>query len=129
MEKEEIFRKIESTGFFEHNAYHIIDASEEEATIRVEINEHALNPYGMVHGGIIFGLGDNAMGLVASASGRNAVTLNAAINFLKPGKGSYLIGKAKKIKKGKTTCYVQTNIYNEKEELIATMDGNYYYIN
>ena len=129
MQKEEVFRQIEKTGFFEHNKYHILEASEEGGIVRVDIDEHSLNPYGMVHGGIIFGLGDNVMGLVASAAGKNAVTLNATINYLKPGKGEYLIGKAKIMKRGKNTCYVQSSIYDDKETLIATMDGTYFYIN
>ena len=40
----------------------------------------------------------------------------------------YLIAKAKIIKKGKTTCYIQTNIYNDKDDLVATMDSNYFFV-
>ncbi len=115
-------------GFFKHNNYHVEKATAEECIIKVELSENSMNPYGIAHGGLIFGLGDVVMGMLARSTGRPAVTLNANINYLKPGTGEYLLGKAEMIKNGKTTCVLRANIYNDKEELIATMDSNYYYI-
>ena len=68
------------------------------------------------------------MGIAAASTGRTAVTLSATINYLKPSTGKYLIAEAEIIRSGKTTCYLRTNIYNDKENLVATMDSNYYYV-
>ena len=62
------------------------------------------------------------------AKGRSAVTLSANITYLKPGKGNYITAQAEIVKYGKQTAFAKCNIYNEKEELIATMDGNYFFI-
>ncbi|MCI8460557.1 MAG: PaaI family thioesterase [Bacilli bacterium] len=115
-------------GFFKHNNYHVEKATEEECIIRADLTENSMNPYGIAHGGFIFGLGDVVMGMLARSTGRAAVTLNASINYLKPGTGKYLLATAEMIKNGKTTCVLRANIYNDKEELVATMDSNYYYI-
>jgi len=115
-------------GFFKHNNFHVVKASKEECIIKAELTEDSLNPYGIAHGGLTFGLGDVTMGMHARATSRPAVTLSANINYLKPGTGKYLLAKSELIKSGKTTCVLRANIYNDKEELIATMDSNYFYL-
>ena len=112
-----------------HNNIEIIDVEDNKATLKAILTESSLNPYKIAHGGLIFGLGDTAMGVVAKLTGKNAVTLSSNISYLKPATGSYLIAKAEMIKNGKTTCFLQANIYNEKNDLVATMDANYFYIN
>ena len=80
------------------------------------------------HGGLIFGLGDTAMGLNCYLSGRNAITVNANINYLKAGKGSFITAESKIIKEGKHICFLNALIYDENHELIATMESTYYFI-
>ncbi len=118
----------EQPGFFKHNNYSFIEIKENCAILKAKLNENSMNPYNMAHGGLIFGLGDMAMGTAVGTTGRKAVTLNANINYLKPAIGKYLQAKAEIIKKGKTTCYLRCNIYNDQDVLVATMDSNYYYI-
>ena len=121
MEKEE--------GFFKHNNYHVVEATEESIILKAELTENSMNPYNMVHGGLIFGLGDTVMGMVAAAaSSKIAVTMNADISYLIPGDGKYLIAKGNLIRKGKTTCVVSANIYNDKEKLIAVMTSTYFFM-
>lgn len=129
MKKEELIKKMENMGFIKNNDYSIMDIDEGNcATMKGIITEKSINPYNIAHGGFIFGLGDTVMGVVAASTGRQAVTLSANINYLKKATGKYLIAKAKIIKKGKTTCYIQTNIYNDKDDLVATMDSNYFFV-
>ena len=129
MNKEEILKKlVEEDGFFKHNNYEIVEATEENCILKANITNNSLNPYGIVHGGLIFGLGDTVMGMIASSCGRPAVTQNSTINYLKPAKTNYVIAKGELIKQGKTTAYIQAKIYDENEKLIAVMDANYCYI-
>lgn len=117
-------------GFFKNNDYQIVEIKEcESVTLKAILSDKSMNPYGVAHGGLIFGLGDTAMGIVARTTGRSAVTLNATINYLKPAQGEYIIAKSEIIKNGKTTCYLKCNIYNDKDNLVAVMDANYFYIN
>ena len=117
---------LNETGFLKYNNIEIIKRGKEECKVKLTITKHSLNPYGIVHGGLTFALGDTAMGVLCHNLGSDVVTLDANINYLKPGKGSYLIAKAKLIKMGKTTCVLATDIYDEEENLIATMSGTYY---
>lgn len=126
---EEIKKRIEKEDvFFKHNNFHIIEASKDKVILKANITNNSLNAYGIIHGGTMFSLGDEAMGVLAFLTGRKAVTLNASINYLKPGKGSFITCTAELVKSGSKTAYARAYLYNEKEELIALMDGTYFYI-
>lgn len=130
MNQEEALKKlVEEDGFFKHNNYEVVEATKESCILKAKITKNSLNPYGIAHGGLIFGLGDTVLGMAASANGRPAVTLNSTINFLRPAKTEYIIAKGELIKEGKTTSYLQAKIYDDQDKLIASMDANYYYIN
>ena len=127
MNKEEIIENMKNkAGFFKHNNMQIVDL--EKAILKTEISNDSLNVYGIAHGGLIFGLGDNAMGLLLAKTKKKGVTLSSTINYLYPGKGKWLIAKPEIIKSGKTTAVLKANIYDEEDHLVAIMNGTYYYI-
>ena len=129
MTDEELLKQMEEgAGFFHHNNYHVEKAVPGDVIVRVDLTEDSMNPYGIAHGGIIFGLGDVVMGMLAKGTGRKAVTLDANINYLRPGVGKYLKGQGEIIKDGNATCILQTSIYDDQERLVAVMRGTYYYI-
>ena len=115
--------------FLEHNNISIEELNENKCLVKLTIKDESLNPYGIVHGGLIFSLGDTVMGYHAGIKGKNPVTLNASINFLKKGTGKYLIAESKLIKAGKTTCVLTSNIYNDSKKLIANMSATYFFMN
>lgn len=122
----EILEKMEKEpGYFNHNNYHILKAPEENIELRADLTENSMNPYNTAHGGLIFGLGDTAMGMVVK---EKAVTLTANISYIKPGTGKYITAKAEQVKKGNNICFTKATIYNDKEEVIATMNSSYYLI-
>ena len=116
-------------GFVANNHMEIVDIiNGKSSVLKAYLDETSMNPYGMAHGGFIFGLGDTAMGVVSRTTGRKSVTLSANISYLRPSVGKYLTAKAEMIKDGKKTSYLRTNIYDENDKLVATMDANYCYI-
>ena len=113
-------------NFLKHNNIIIEEVNNTTARVRLDITDNSLNPYKIVHGGLIFALGDTVMGAIVRFNGRNAVTADASINFLRPGIGKYLIAKGEVIKAGKNISVLRANIYNEEDKLIATMNGTYF---
>ena len=97
--------------------------------MEVNITENSLNPYGIVHGGLIFTLADTSMGVITRATGKIAVTLNSQINYLLPAKCPKLISKAKAIKIGRTTALLTTEIFDDQNNLIASSNATYYFLN
>ncbi len=119
---------LNESGFLKYNNIEILSMDKDKCQVKLTITEHSLNPYGIVHGGLTFALGDTAMGVLCKVMGKNVVTLDSNINYLKPGKGSYLLAIPKLIKMGKTTCVLTTEIFDEKSDLIAVMYGTYYIV-
>lgn len=80
-----------STLFLQHNNLEITEIKPGYAKIELHVDPKVLNPYGIVHGGILFSMADTAAGTACLASGRECVTLNSSINFIKPGHGKRLL--------------------------------------
>lgn len=112
--------------FIEYNNIEVID--DDKLTVKVKITENTLNPYKIVHGGLIFTLGDTVMGKMCQKLGRKVVTLDSSINFLSPGVGNYLVATCNILKNGKKTCVLEAKIKNDEGKLVATMTGTYFYI-
>jgi acyl-CoA thioesterase len=118
--------KIKDTGFMTYNGLYIIDAKENYAKIGVDITEKSLNPYGIVHGGLIYTLADSVMGIALATGGRTGVTLNCNIDYLAPGVGKKLIADTEIVKDGKNIVVIRVKVTNEEDTLIATATGTYY---
>lgn len=129
--KDEIIQNIkefENSGFIKHNNIKINELNENYAKLSVELNEESLNPNKTAHGGLIFGLADSAMGLAARTTGRNIVTVNAQIDYIKKGKGNILYAIAEPIKIGKNISVYKCNVLDENDNLISSVTGTFYYI-
>lgn len=97
----------------------------EQGTIETSFvaGEEFLNPVGQVQGGILAAMLDDTMGpaLVATLDENQfAPTLNLSISFIKAAKPGKIFGKGKVVKKGKSICYLQGELYDTNNELLAT---------
>lgn len=99
--------------------------------IQLLIRPEYLNIAGAVHGGVINSIADIAMsGAVTShfkEGAEKVVTLEMKVNFLKGGlAGDTLTAWGEVIKRGRTICYVEGGIKNQKGDLIARASGNWF---
>ena len=90
MTKEEMLELAKKTinetpGFIRHNNMKVEEVTNEYCRMYVELTEESINPNGTAHGGLMFGLADTTMGVLARTTGRNVVTINAQIDYLRPG--------------------------------------------
>ena len=118
--------KIKDTGFMTYNGLYIVDSKENYVKIGVDITDKSLNPYGIVHGGLIYTLADSTMGIALATSGRMGVTLNCNIEYLAPGTGKKLFADTEIVKDGKTIVVMRVKVVDENETLIATATGTYF---
>ncbi|MGI1679528.1 MAG: PaaI family thioesterase [Cellvibrionaceae bacterium] len=88
-----------------------------------DIGEEFLNPAGFVQGGIVSAMLDDTMGpCLASLLGENqfAPTLSLKVSFIKGANPGKFTGKGKVIKKGKSICYLSSELVDADGELVAT---------
>ena len=117
----------EIKGFIANNNYKLISVENGNSVLSADITETSLNPYGLPHGGFIFGLADTAAGVAARSNGRNAMTVSADIDYLHAAKGNKLIAEATCIKDGKTISVYEVSISDENR-LISKATFTYFYI-
>lgn len=108
-----------NSQYLQSNDMKVTELWEGHARVEMLIDEQILNVHGFVHGGALFSLADTAAGAASFASGRDSVTLNGSINYIKPGKGGKLIGVASEISRGRTTGVYEVFIYNDAEILLS----------
>lgn len=121
--------KIKDNGFMSYNGLYVVEAKENYVKIGVDITEKSLNPFGIVHGGLIYTLADSAMGIALATTGRSGVTLNSTIDYLTPGKGKKLFADTEIVKDGKSIVVFRVNIKDENDTLVSVASGTYYIIN
>lgn len=106
--------------FLQSSSMLVTDIRDGYARVEMIIDEKILNMYGLVHGGALFSLADTAAGAASFTAGRDAVTLNASINFIRPGRGGRLIADASRISAGKTTGVYEVFIFNDEDILLCS---------
>ena len=79
-------QKQENGGFNELLGMRIRTIRPGYAEVELPADERVLNALGNAHGGAIYALCDTAAGTAAASYGRVGVTLNASIQYLRPGK-------------------------------------------
>lgn len=83
--------------------------------------QHA-NPMGGLHGGILCDLADAAMGTAFASTlepEQRSTTVELKINFLRPVRTGRLRAEAKVVKRGRTIGYIECDVTDQRERLIA----------
>lgn len=115
-------------GFIKNNNYKVLKVEENYCEMEGLITDTSMNPFGLAHGGYIFGLADTAAGIAAMTDEKTALTVNSSIEYLKAAKGKKLLAIAKALKKGKNIAVIEVSIYDEENNLIAKASVTYFYI-
>jgi uncharacterized protein (TIGR00369 family) len=83
--------------------------------------QHA-NPMGTLHGGVLCDIADAAMGMAFAstlAPGESFTTVELKINFFRPVWTSQLKAEGKVVRRGNTIGYIECEITDEQERLVA----------
>lgn len=83
---------------------------------RGELDQHS----GVVHGGVVGALADNAAGAAATSllpKGQVTVTVEYKINFVSPAKGERLLARAKVLKPGRTLTVAESRVFARDDDV------------
>ena len=83
--------------------------------------QHA-NPMGTLHGGVLCDIADAAMGMAFAstlAPGESFTTVELKINFFRPVWEARLRAEGKVIRRGSTVGYIECEIADESDRLVA----------
>lgn len=124
--EQEIARREEKNGFMHHNHIEMELVERDHAVFRLTIRPESKNPYGMVHGGAIYTLADNATGAAAHSDGRYYVTQTSALHFLRNQATGTVRASAWVRHRGKSTVLTAVDITGEGGRLLATGEFTFF---
>lgn len=90
--------------------------------------EH-MNPYGLVHGGVVYSLADYAMGAALARGlepGERCATLEIKINYLAPVSGGTLRAEARVVERTRRIGVLEGRVYDDQDRLVALATGSFY---
>lgn len=122
MNEDKIIKFFERDRFAAYNGITLEKVEPGYAITKMEVTENHLNGVNIIQGGAIFTLADFAFAAASNAHGQVTVGINATISYLKASNGKTLIAEAKEISSSSKITNYNVNVFNEQQELIATLN-------
>ena len=119
-------QRMRKNAFMLHNHIELESVDKDRAVFRLDIRPESCNPYGMVHGGAIYTLADNATGAAAHSDGRYYVTQTSALHFLRNQATGTVRASAWVRHRGKSTVLTAVDITGEGGRLLATGEFTFF---
>lgn len=94
----------------------------DSATIGMEIGERHLQPFGIVHGGVLATLIDTATfwaAFMRVPDDAGLVNIDLKLNYLQPAIAGRLTAEGRCIRPGRTISYAEAHIYDEQGALLV----------
>ena len=115
-----IIKRVREEPYAKKLGMELIELDAGYSKVKMTFKEDMENIFGMVHGGAIFSLIDEAFETAANTHGTVAVALSMNITYIKPvSAGDVLYAEAKEMSlSGRIGTYV-INVENERGDLIA----------
>ncbi len=106
--------------FMEYNNIDVESVSEEKSVLLARISKESKNPYGMIHGGLIYTMIDCVAGITARADGNKYVTQNSYVNYLSnTATADIIYAESDVIRRGNSVVVVHVKVYTPDGKNLA----------
>lgn len=112
--------------FMHYNHVERVSVEKDKAVFKLTIRPESKNPYGMLHGGAIYTLADNATGTAAHTDGRYYVTQTSTLHFLRNQSEGTVYASATIRNRGRSICLTSVDITSEEGKLLATGEFTFF---
>ena len=101
----------------------IIEANNGYAKCELNVKKDLKNARDVIMGGALYTLADFTFAVATNQNeGYNTVTTSSTINYLRPAISNKLVAEAIKIRDGKTICFYEINVYDDKNVLVSKIN-------
>ncbi len=111
--------KLQKDHYMKANHIHLVEVEPNYAKLSMKITNSALNGFGYVHGGALFGLADTAAGVAAFTDGRSYVTQSGDFHFIGNVMSGEVYAEARVIHRGRTLAIVEVKVFAEYGKLLG----------
>ncbi len=118
----ELIRIVNNSPYPSHMSMHLADIDMDRAIIALEAGKCHLQPYGIVHGGVLATLIDTATFwavFMRIPEDAGLVNIDLKLNYLKPVISGKLKADGHAIRSGNTISYAEANVYDSNGVLVA----------
>lgn len=114
----DLLKQFRKTVFL--NDMNITDLKQGYAEIEVPVTANMMNPIHSVHGGVLFTLADSAAGMAAGTFGLAVTTMNASVQYLRPGMNTRTLrAGGTVVKHGEHVTVVTVSVRDQDEKELA----------
>ncbi len=92
------------------------------------ITDAHLNPYGTLHGAVVYALADTGMGGALSTllgEKESCATLEIKISYLDSVRTGTLLCETKVVQRGKGIAFLESEVFNQEHRLLAKASGTF----
>lgn len=93
----------------------------------VDATDRLSNPYGTLHGGVLYSMADTGMGAALSTGldeGERCATVEIKVNYLRPVRDGRVACETTVVYRGRSIAYLESELTRE-EEPVARATGTY----
>lgn len=120
-ERERLEKIVAQNEYMKYLGLELLDVDLGYAKARIPYSHKLLNPYGYLHGGVLFSLADIVAGLAACTYGGNSVTIDGNMNYARPAMNTKdIICEAREVRQGKHVAVYRVEILNDERLLLDT---------
>lgn len=118
--------RLARNAFMHHNYMELESVRQDRAVFWMDIRPESMNPFGMVHGGALYTMADNAAGVAVHTDGRFYVTQTSSLHFLRNQGAGTVRAEGRVRHRGKSTCLAEVDITGEDGALLATGEFTFF---
>lgn len=118
--------RLSRNAFMAYNHMELEAVEPDRAVFRMEIRPESKNPFGMVHGGALYTMADNAAGVAAHTDGRAYVTQTSSLHFLRNQGAGTVRAEGRVRHRGRSTCLAEVDLTGRDGVLLATGEFTFF---
>ena len=118
----EVINIVNSSPYPSHMSMRLMFLGLDRATVELEIGNCHLQPYGIVHGGVLSTLIDTATFwsvFMRIPEDSGLVNIDLKLNYLQAVVAGKLVTEGYAIRSGRSISYAEAKVFNEDNELVA----------
>ncbi len=118
--------RIRNNAYVQFHGIELAELEDGRAVLQLQIVPELCNPYGALHAGVYYTLAVTAAGTAARTDGRDYVTQNGGVRYIKGQKDGTVTAEARVRHRGRATCLVDVDLTGEGGKLLATGEYTFF---
>ncbi|MBR1470541.1 MAG: PaaI family thioesterase [Lachnospiraceae bacterium] len=126
-QKEILSDLVRKNRYMQSIGIELLELKEGYARGRLPFSEDIVNPYGSMHGGVLYSLADTIAGLAACTCGRYSSTIDGGLHYLRPAMGTaYVYCEAHVLRQGRQIAVYRAELLDDRGVLLDTGEFTYF---